>query len=106
MRAVTAVKGEIEIRDFPDPVPGTGQILVHVRAAGINGADLLQKAGFYDAPPGVPADILGLELAGEVAANGPGATRFKVGDRVMAIVGGGGQAEMAVLHEREAMPVP
>jgi NADPH:quinone reductase len=106
MRAVTAVEGEIEIRDFPDPEPGTGQILIRVKAAGINGADLLQKAGFYAAPPGAPADILGLELAGEVAANGPGASRFNVGDRVMAVVGGGGQATLAVLHEREAMPVP
>jgi NADPH:quinone reductase len=106
MRAVTAVQGSIEIRDFPDPVPGTGQILVRVLAAGVNGADLLQQAGGYAAPPGAPADILGLELAGEVAAKGPGAARFSVGDRVMAVVGGGGQAELAVLHEREAMPIP
>jgi NADPH:quinone reductase len=106
MRAVTAVEGSIEIRDFPDPVPGTGQILVRVRAAGVNSADLIQRAGGYPAPPGWPADILGMELAGEVAANGPGATRFKVGDRVMAVVGGGAQAELAVLHEREAIPVP
>jgi NADPH2:quinone reductase len=106
MRAVTAVQGSIKIGDFPDPVPGAGQILVRVRAAGVNGADLLQQAGGYPAPPGAPADILGLELAGEVAANGPGASRFSVGDRVMAVVGGGGQAELAVLHEREAMPIP
>ena len=77
-----------------------------MRAAGLNGADLLQRRGGYPAPPGRPADIPGLELAGEVVASGPGATRFAVGDRVMAVVGGGGQAELAVLHEREAMPVP
>jgi NADPH:quinone reductase-like Zn-dependent oxidoreductase len=62
--------------------------------------------GLYPAPPGSPADIPGLELAGEVVALGPGATRFQLGDRVMAVVGGGGQAERAVVHERAAMPVP
>ena len=77
-----------------------------MRAAGLNGADMLQRRGAYPAPPGSPADIPGLELAGEVVALGPGATRFAVGDRVMAIVGGGGQAELCVVHERQAMPVP
>jgi putative PIG3 family NAD(P)H quinone oxidoreductase len=77
-----------------------------VRAAGLNGADMMQRAGRYPAPPGSPQDIPGLELAGEVAALGEGVTRFKEGDRVMAIVGGGGHAELAVLHERAAMPVP
>src|SRR4051794_19528956 len=67
---------------------------------------MLQRKGAYPAPPGAPADIPGLELAGEVAALGPGAERFREGDRVMAIVGGGGQAELAVVHERGAMPVP
>jgi NADPH:quinone reductase len=106
MRAATVVDGRIETTEHPDPRPGTGQILVAVRAAGLNGADMLQKRGFYAAPPGVPADIPGLELAGEVVGLGDGATRFAVGDRVMAVVGGGGQAELAVVHEREAMPVP
>jgi len=86
--------------------PGSGEILVRVRAAGINGADMLQKAGHYAPPPGSPADIPGLELAGEVVARGPGAERFSEGDRVMAIVGGGGQAELCTVHERQAMPVP
>jgi NADPH2:quinone reductase len=81
-------------------------VLVRVRAAGLNSADRLQVAGFYPAPPGSPADIPGLELAGEVAALGPGATRFEVGDRVMAVVGGGGPAELAVVHERHLLPVP
>jgi NADPH:quinone reductase-like Zn-dependent oxidoreductase len=81
-------------------------VLVRVRAAGINGADMMQRRGLYPAPPGSPADIPGLELAGEVAALGPGASRFAAGDRVMAIVGGGGQAELAVVHERQLMPVP
>ncbi|HSS11509.1 MAG TPA: alcohol dehydrogenase catalytic domain-containing protein, partial [Acidimicrobiales bacterium] len=106
MRAATIVDGSLLVREHPDPSPGPGQILVRVRAAGINAADLIQVMGGYPAPPGVPADIPGLELAGEVEAIGPAATRFAVGDRVMAVVGGGGQAELAVLHEREAMPVP
>jgi NADPH:quinone reductase-like Zn-dependent oxidoreductase len=67
---------------------------------------MLQKRGRYPAPPGSPQDIPGLELAGEVVAAGPEATRFQTGDRVMAIVGGGGQAELAVVHERQLMPVP
>ncbi|HEX2161837.1 MAG TPA: zinc-binding dehydrogenase [Thermoleophilaceae bacterium] len=106
MRAVTIDDGALTIAERPDPVPGPGEILVAVRAAGINGADILQRKGAYPAPPGAPADIPGLELAGEVVARGPGAQRFAEGDRVMAIVGGGGQAELAVLHERAAMPVP
>lgn len=106
MLAVTAEGGGISVREHTDPVPGLGQVLVRVRAAGLNGADLLQKRGLYPAPPGVPADIPGLELAGEVLAAGPDATRFGAGDRVMAVVAGGGQAELAVVHEREAMPVP
>jgi putative PIG3 family NAD(P)H quinone oxidoreductase len=109
MRAVRAVvieDGELKVEDRPDPEPGKGEVLVAVKAAGLNGADMMQKRGRYPAPPGSPPDIPGLELAGEVVALGPGAMRFKEGDRVMAIVGGGGQAELAVLHERAAMPVP
>jgi NADPH:quinone reductase-like Zn-dependent oxidoreductase len=67
---------------------------------------MLQRKGLYPAPPGAPQDIPGLELAGEVAALGPGASRFAEGDRVMAVVAGGGQAELATVHERAAMPVP
>jgi NADPH:quinone reductase len=106
MRAVTFTDRQIEVADRPDPEPGAGQILVRVRAAGLNGADLAQLRGGYPAPPGAPADIPGLEMAGEVVACGPGAIRFSVGSRVMAVIAGGGQAELAVLHEREAMPVP
>jgi NADPH2:quinone reductase len=106
MRAVTIREEEVVIEEHPDPEPGAGEALVRVRAAGLNGADMMQRRGLYPAPPGSPQDIPGLELAGEVAALGPGAGRFGVGDRVMAIVGGGGQAELATVHERQLMPVP
>jgi NADPH2:quinone reductase len=106
MRAATVRDGEILVEEHPDPEAGAGQVLVRVRAAGLNGADMLQKRGLYPAPPGAPADIPGLEFAGEVAALGPGAERFDAGARVMAIVAGGGQAELAVVHERALMPVP
>lgn len=106
MRAVTIRDERLYIEEHDDPVAGTGEVLVRVRAAGLNGADMLQRRGRYPAPPGAPQDIPGLELAGEVAALGPGATRFAEGDRVMAVVAGGGQAELAVVHERAAMPAP
>jgi putative PIG3 family NAD(P)H quinone oxidoreductase len=106
VRAVTIQDGDLVVEERPDPEPGKGELLVRVRAAGLNGADMLQRRGAYPAPPGSPPDIPGLELAGEVEALGPGADRFAEGDRVMAIVGGGGHAELAVVHERAAMPVP
>ncbi|HTU83988.1 MAG TPA: NAD(P)H-quinone oxidoreductase [Solirubrobacteraceae bacterium] len=106
MRAVTIKDQNLTVEDHPDPAPGAGECLVRVRAAGLNGADMMQRRGFYPAPPGAPRDIPGLELAGEVIERGPGVTRFEVGDRVMSIVAGGGQAELAVVHERILMPVP
>jgi NADPH2:quinone reductase len=106
MRAVTIDGGRLTQAERPDPEPGRGELLVRVAAAGINGADLSQVRGAYPAPPGSPPDIPGLELAGEVAAVGPDVFRFAKGDRVMAVVGGGGQAELAVVHERVAIPVP
>jgi len=107
MRAVTIHdEGELRVEEHPDPVPGVGEVLVQVHAAGLNGADMLQRRGLYPAPAGSPGDIPGLELAGSVVDSGPGASRFAAGDRVMAIVGGGGQAELAVVHERVLMPVP
>ena len=106
MLAATIRDQQVVVAEFPDPVPGSGEVLVAVRAAGLNGADMMQLRGLYPAPAGSPQDIPGLELAGEVAALGPGAERFTVGDRVMAIVGGGGQAELAVVHERQLMRVP
>jgi NADPH:quinone reductase len=95
---------ELAIR--PDPVAGEGQILVSVRAAGLNRADLHQRAGRYPAPPGWPADIPGLEYAGEVSAIGSGVKRWRVGEGVMGLVGGGAHAEFVVVSEREAIAIP
>ena len=106
MHAVTIKDRSLVVEERPDPEPGKGEVLVRIRATGLNGADMLQLAGGYPAPPGAPPDIPGLELAGEVVALGPDAGRFAEGDRVMAVVGGGGHAELAVVHERGAMPVP
>jgi NADPH2:quinone reductase len=96
----------ITIGTVPTPVPGTSQIRVRVRAAGLNRADLMQRRGHYPPPDGWPADIPGLEYAGEVDALGDGVRRWKVGDRVMGLVGGGAQAEAVVVHEDEAIPIP
>src|SRR5687768_12576312 len=86
VRAVVIRDGALAVEERPDPEPGSHELLVRVRAAGLNGADMHQRRGGYPAPPGSPQDIPGLELAGEVAALGPGADRFQAGDRVMAIV--------------------
>jgi NADPH:quinone reductase-like Zn-dependent oxidoreductase len=106
MRAVTIVDGALGWVEHDDPEPGPGEVLVSVRAAGLNAGDLLQLAGRYPAPPGSPADIPGLEAAGEVVALGRGVRDVALGDRVMAVVGGGGQAELVTVHERCAIPVP
>lgn len=96
----------LELREVPDPEVPFGHVRVRVHAAGINRADLLQRAGFYPAPPGAPRDIPGLEYAGTVEALGAGATRFAVGDRVFGLVAGGAYAELVVAHEREIVPIP
>jgi NADPH:quinone reductase len=106
MRAVTIRDKQLSFDEHPDPSPGNGELLVAVRAAGLNNADLIQRAGYYAPPSGSSADIPGLELAGEVVAVGPETRRFAVGDRVMALTGGGAQAQLAVVHERVAMAVP
>ncbi len=107
MRAATIHDDQsITVETHPDPTPGAAEVLVRVRAAGLNGADMAQRKGRYPAPPGSPQDIPGMEFAGEVVALGPEATRFSVGDRVMGIVGGGAQAELVTAHERVVMPVP
>jgi NADPH:quinone reductase-like Zn-dependent oxidoreductase len=106
MQAIAIVEGELQWVTRPDPVAGDMELVVAVRAAGINAADLMQRRGFYPAPPGVPADIPGLEMAGQVVGVGRGVQRFAVGDRVMGVVGGGAQAEMVVIDERCALAVP
>jgi NADPH2:quinone reductase len=106
MRAVTIVDGKLRWQEHPDPEPRHRELLVAVRAAGMNRADLIQRDGGYPAPPDSPPDIPGFELAGEVVALGPAVQDFSLGDRVMAVVGGGGQAELALVHERTAIRVP
>jgi NADPH:quinone reductase len=106
MRALTIADNTLVVSDRPDPEPGVGEVLIAVRAAGINSADLMQVKGWYPAPPGSPPDIPGMELAGEVIAVGRSTFRFSVGDRVMAVAGGGAQAELITAHERLLMPIP
>jgi NADPH2:quinone reductase len=106
VRAATISDRSLVVADRPDPVPGTGQLLVRTRAAGVNAADLLQVQGGYPAPPGSPSDIPGMELAGEVVDVGPDCERFRSGARVMAVVGGGAQAELVLVPERFALAVP
>jgi NADPH2:quinone reductase len=96
----------LQLREVPTPQPAAGEILVRVRAAGINRADILQRLGQYPAPPGAPADIPGLEYAGEVAALGAGARAWKVGDRVMGLVPAGGYAERVAVNEALALRLP
>ena len=99
MYATTLVDGALEWREHPDPVPGAGQVVVSVAAAGINAADLLQRRGSIPRPRAHPPDIPGMEFAGEVAGLGPGTSRFAAGDRVMSIIGGGAQAELVLVAE-------
>ena len=94
------------IEQRPLPLPGRNEVLVRVRASGINRADLLQRLGRYAAPAGVPADIPGLEFAGAIAALGDGVTSRAIGDRVCGLVGGGAHAEYLVTHERAVARVP
>jgi NADPH:quinone reductase len=105
MRAIVADgAGGLELVERPVPVPGAGEILVKVAAAGINRPDILQRRGMYPPPPGAP-DILGLEVAGEVVAAGAGA-EATVGQKLCALVAGGGYAEYCVAAAGVALPVP
>ena len=97
----------LEVRELPIPAPGGEQVRVRVRACGLNRADLLQARGFYPAPAGAPADVPGLEFAGEVDALGPAAVgQVEVGDRVFGIVAGGSQAEFLITHPRLLVKIP
>lgn len=106
MQAVVISDGNLDWAERPDPEIGDTELLVAVAAAGLNGADMLQRLGLYAVPPGWPAEIPGMEFAGEVVRIGSNVSRHKVGDRVMAVVGGGAQATLARVDEVHAMPVP
>ena len=110
MRAAVITKSGgpevLEIRDVPRPEPAADQVLVRVRAAGLNRADLMQRAGGYPVPPGAPADIPGMEFAGVIEAVGADVRRWRGGERVCGIVGGGAQAEYVLSLERMLVPVP
>ena len=96
MRAAVIVKGALQIEERPDPVPQSGELLIRVRGTGVNGADLMQRAGHYPPPPGAPVDIPGLECAGETDD----------GRRVMALLPGGGHAELVAVHASHTLPIP
>jgi putative PIG3 family NAD(P)H quinone oxidoreductase len=96
----------LELREVPDPEPQRGEVAVRVRATAVNRADLLQRMGAYPAPADAPADIPGLELAGEVVGVGAGVTAWRPGDRVFGLVGGGSYAETVVTHARALARIP
>lgn len=110
MRAIAILKPGgpevLTVVERPLPEPSRGEVRVRVRATAVNRADLLQRMGAYPAPPDAPADVPGLEIAGEVDALGPGVERLVVGDRVFGLVGGGGYAEAVVSHERALARIP
>ena len=109
MRAVVASQPGgpevLTVETRPRPVPGKGEVLVKVEAAGVNRPDVLQRMGNYAPPPGA-SDVLGLEIAGVIVARGPEASRWAEGARVTALVPGGGYAEYCVVHESNALPIP
>ena len=109
MNAVVAAKPggpeALHVAQTARPSPREGEVLIAVAAAGINRPDTLQRQGLYPPPPGAP-DILGLEVAGTVVALGPKATRFALGDKVLALVPGGGYAQYCAAHESNALPIP
>lgn len=104
MNALQAVEGQLEWAERPAPVCNAGQIRIKVAAAGLNRADLLQRAGLYPPPPGV-TDVLGLECSG-VVIEVVGNSRWQVGDKVCALLAGGGMAEEVVVEGTQALPVP
>ena len=109
MRAVVITSpGEpdvLKLTEVPDPVPGPGEVLVDVTAAGVNRADVLQRMGFYPPPPGAPP-YPGLECSGRISALGPGVTVWQTGDEVCALLGGGGYAEQVAVPQGQLLPVP
>ncbi|GAB4586261.1 alcohol dehydrogenase catalytic domain-containing protein [Nocardia sp. IFM 10818] len=106
MRAVTIQDGNFVVSDVQDPRPAAGAALIRVHAAGLNAADLLQARGGYPAPPGWPQDIPGLEFAGVIERLGPGTSGWSIGDRVMALVGGGAHAQRLTVPADALLPIP
>ena len=106
MRALVIADQQVHVEERADPVPGPGEVLVRVHGAGLNRADLVQRAGFYAAPPGSPPDIPGLEFAGEVIGHGEGVAEPALGARVFGIAGGGGQAELISVPAVQGAPGP
>src|SRR5258708_25485574 len=96
----------LQLVERPMPQAGRGEVVVAVRAAALNRADVIQRRGFYPAPPDVPADIPGMDFAGDVSAVGAGVTEWAVGDRVFGLVGGGAYAQALVTSERALAPIP
>jgi len=105
MKAVVVEQGKLVLGTVPDVVPGVGEVLIRNRATAVNRADLAQRAGAYPPPPGA-SEILGLECAGEVVAVGEGVARYAVGDRVCALLAGGGYAELVNVPAGQALPIP
>nr|WP_314436599.1 NAD(P)H-quinone oxidoreductase [uncultured Brevundimonas sp.] len=110
MRIITIQGGSgpaeaLRLAERPDPTPGPGQVVIRVHAAGVNRPDLLQRIGAYPPPPGA-SDVMGLEVAGEVEAVGEGVDHWRTGDRVFALLGGGGYADRAVVDARHVLPIP
>jgi NADPH2:quinone reductase len=95
----------LTLGNAPDPVPASHELLIKVKAAGVNRADVLQRQGKYPPPAGA-SEILGMELSGEVIAKGQDVTKFKIGDRIMALVTGGAYAELCAVPEATALPIP
>ena len=106
MQALTIQDGDLVVEEQPDPTPSASEVIVAVRSAGLNGADMLQRRGLYPAPLGAPENIPGLEFAGEIVALGSGVTRWRQGDRVMGIVAGGAQAQFLAVDETHLLSVP
>jgi NADPH:quinone reductase-like Zn-dependent oxidoreductase len=106
VRALVVSDGHLVLETRPDPEPGPGEVLVRVRAAGLNRADLVQRRGHYPAPPGSPADVPGLEFSGTVVGQGPGVSQPSVGADVFGIAGGGAQAELLAVPVGQCAPVP
>jgi putative PIG3 family NAD(P)H quinone oxidoreductase len=109
MRAIVITSpggpGVLELTEVPDPVPGPGDVVIDVVAAGVNPADVLQRKGFYPPPPGAPP-YPGLEVTGRIGALGPGVTGWQVGDEACALLSGGGYAERVAVPQGQLLPVP